>query len=308
MIMTMPRQVIRGGVYMLTRRCTQRQFLLRPDPHVENVYSFLLASAAQRFGVVLIAWTAMSDHKHEIIHDPDGRFPEFMEYLNTMLARTLNCHWGRWESLWAGEQPNVVRLLDKETQLEKVVYVLTNPVSAGLVERVVDWPGASSFALNITGRERVVDRPEGFFRKDGPTPERVTLRAGRLPGFADLSEAEWQQQVREAVESREKVLKEQRQRNGRRVVGRKAVLAASHLDSPSTLERRRTLRPTIACKDPERRKMELGAVRAFRAAYRVARELWIAGDRDVLFPVGTYLMRVVFGVAVGPPPAIAAVA
>ena len=29
--MSIPRQVLPGSTYMITRRCTQRQFLMRPD-------------------------------------------------------------------------------------------------------------------------------------------------------------------------------------------------------------------------------------------------------------------------------------
>jgi REP element-mobilizing transposase RayT len=299
--MTMPRHVISGGVYMLTRRCTQRQFLLRPDRVVDHLYSFVLGVAAERFGIEVIAWTAMSDHKHEIVHDPHGTFPKFMHYLHELLARALNVHWKRRENLWAAEQPNVVRLFGKDTQIEKVIYVLTNPVKAGLVERVAHWPGATSYALNITGRERVVERPKGFFREDGPLPERVTLRPGRLPEFGDLTAAEWQEKIRTGVEEKENELRERRRKDGRRVVGRKAVLRVGHLDSPSTIERRRTLRPTIACKDPVRGRLELAVLKGFRAAYRDARELWIAGQRDVVFPAGTYLLRCAFRVGVAPP-------
>jgi hypothetical protein len=138
-------------------------------------------------------------------------------------------------------------------------------------------------------------------------PETVTLRAGRLPAYKELSEAEWQEKIRAAVEKREEELKKERQAKGRHVLGRKAVLAASHLDSPMTLERRRTLRPNIACKNPETRKKELAALKAFRAAYRGARELWIAGQREVLFPAGTYLMKLLFHVNVEQPLPIPAV-
>jgi hypothetical protein len=43
---TAARQVIPGRVHLLTRRCTQRQFLLRPDDFVEEAYEYCLAEAA----------------------------------------------------------------------------------------------------------------------------------------------------------------------------------------------------------------------------------------------------------------------
>ena len=45
--MTLPREVIPERFYMVTRRCTQRLFLLRPDSETNNVFLYCLAEAAQ---------------------------------------------------------------------------------------------------------------------------------------------------------------------------------------------------------------------------------------------------------------------
>jgi triacylglycerol lipase len=39
---------------MITRRCTQRQFLLRPDPATNNAFVYCLAVAAQRAGIFCV--------------------------------------------------------------------------------------------------------------------------------------------------------------------------------------------------------------------------------------------------------------
>ncbi|MEA2749201.1 MAG: hypothetical protein QOI41_3344, partial [Myxococcales bacterium] len=36
--MTVARQVIPGRTYLISRRCTRREFLLRPDENVERIY------------------------------------------------------------------------------------------------------------------------------------------------------------------------------------------------------------------------------------------------------------------------------
>jgi putative transposase len=60
--MTLPREVVPGGFYLVTRRCTQRQFLLRPDDQTNNAFIYCLGEAAQRFGVDVVLATAMSNH------------------------------------------------------------------------------------------------------------------------------------------------------------------------------------------------------------------------------------------------------
>jgi hypothetical protein len=44
----LPRQVLPGQFYMITRRCTQRQFLLRPDRETNNAFTYCLIEAALR--------------------------------------------------------------------------------------------------------------------------------------------------------------------------------------------------------------------------------------------------------------------
>jgi REP element-mobilizing transposase RayT len=56
---------------LITRRCSQRQFLLRPDKKTNGVFAYCLAEAAKRHRIQLIAWIAMSNHFHAVVHDPD---------------------------------------------------------------------------------------------------------------------------------------------------------------------------------------------------------------------------------------------
>jgi hypothetical protein len=78
----------------------------------------------------------------------------------------------------------------------------------------------------------------------------------------------------------------------RTVLGRKAVLAARPTDQPMTPAPRGGLRPSVACRDRERRRLALRELSGFRAAYRGALALWIAGEREAaVFPPGTYKLR-----------------
>jgi putative transposase len=57
--MTAPRQVLPSSIYLVTRRCTQRQFLLRPSPLVNQVFTFCLAYAASKTGVLVHGYCAL---------------------------------------------------------------------------------------------------------------------------------------------------------------------------------------------------------------------------------------------------------
>lgn len=293
---TAPRQILPGQIYLLTRRCTQRHFLLRPDETTTRTFLYTLGEAASRFGIELIAWHASSNHYHAVVYDPQGKLPLFLERFHKLCARALNARWKRWENFWAAEATCAVRLIEDADVLDKVVYALANPVIDHLVDRVFDWPGANS--LRYTGVPRqamTVKRPPLFFRQGGPMPEEVTLQVVAPPAHRNDPVA-WGEQVRAAVLERERVAREQRLATGARLVGRRRLLEASALDRPTTQEPRRNLRPHLACLNQERRIRELLALRRFRAVYAEARRRFVGGQRDVLFPVGTFQMRVLFGV------------
>jgi REP element-mobilizing transposase RayT len=292
---TAPRQILPGQLYLITRRCTQRQFLLRPDETTTQIFLYTLGDAAARYGVELIAWHASSNHYHAVVHDPNGNLPLFLERFHKLCARALNARWKRWENFWASEPTCAVRLIEDADVLDKVVYALANPVADHLVDRVFDWPGASSLRYtDAIPRTITVARPKIFFRKAGPMPETVTLVVAAPPAHRDDRGA-WAEREHAAVREKERAAREDRLASGARIVGRRRILAASAFDRPTTHEPRGNLRPHIGCLNRERRIRELAALRRFRAAHAEARRRFAGGQRDVLFPAGTVQMRVTFG-------------
>lgn len=289
---TAPRQIIPQRTSLITRRCAQRQFLLRPDRKTREAFDYCLAEAASRYGIQLVAWFAMSNHYHAVAHDPDGRLPEFLEHFHKMVAKTMNARLGRWENFWSSEPTCVTHLPTGSDISEKVVYVLANAVAAHLVDRAGQWPGSSSFDY-LDGRETVHARPRGaFFSENGRMPAEVKLRM-EIPSSALGTEtrASWMRRVCEAIEEREKLAAEDRRTTGHPLVGRKAVLRMSPFDSPNTSTPRRKLQPAIACKNKEMRLRLIEMLKGFRKLYEQARALFVGRDRGVEFPAGTYRFR-----------------
>lgn len=62
--MTVPRCILPGTTYLVTRRCAQRQFLLRPSAETTAIFRYVLALAVHRFGVQLHAACVLSNHFH----------------------------------------------------------------------------------------------------------------------------------------------------------------------------------------------------------------------------------------------------
>jgi len=295
-----PRQILPGATYLITRRCTQRQFLLRPCSRTNDILLYCLARAAALYGVELHAYCFLSNHYHLVLTDPRARLPEFMRYLNEHTARALNALHGRWEALWASGTYSAVRLATLDDVVEKVAYTLANPVAAGLVERGERWPGLWSHPRNVGRAAVIVGRPEGgFFRPNGPTPEYCEL-ALVLPSAAETLQG-YVEAVQVALRHHEDAAVRDARGRSHRFLGRSGVLAQCPTDSPSVPEPRRDLNPRVAARDRWRRIEALTRLRSFVDAYRTAREALLAGLANVLFPTGTYWLRVYQRVACAPP-------
>src|SRR5688572_18357718 len=160
--MGLPRAVLPGRVYMVTRRCLERRFFLRPDPEMTQAFVYCLAAAARRTNVRVIFSSMQSNHHHTGVIDVDGRLPEFLEYLHKFVAKFGNALRGRWESFWAPEQTSCVQLVGPDDILDKMVYAITNPVKDHRVERVSHWPGLDCLAAIDVNVPLVADRPRHF--------------------------------------------------------------------------------------------------------------------------------------------------
>jgi len=262
--------------------------LLRPDDETNNAFIYCLAEAAQRYGIVVLLTQMMSNHHHTVIYDPDGRINEFMGQFHKMLAKCQNVLRGRWENLFSSAPPSVVELVEWKDVLRELVYVATNPVKDGLVDRVHHWPGPQAFSALLAGRPLRAERPRHFFREDGPMPAEVELTFTIPPHLGDRDELLAQLRARVAAVVAEH--DELRRQSGRRVLGRGRVLRQSWRDCPTSHEPRRGLRPRVAARSKWARIQTLQRNRDFVIAYRRARAAWLAG-MPVKFPMGTYALR-----------------
>lgn len=308
--MSFARFIEPGQLHFLHRRCLSRQLLLRPDELTCQVLRYCLAEAATRFDIELHAFCFLSNHYHLILTDPWANLPRFMAHFNRHVAKCINVHRDRQECLWSPGSYNDVQLPREDVLdavVRKTVYTLANPVSAGLVSSAKEWPGVWSDP-DDWGVPQTVPRPGIFFRNDGCMPDEAILRLSPPRGFLeeDLSQTQWDALIRRLLTEREEALEEEFQKRGRRFLGRERVLQQSPLATPSTPEPKKKpgeFRPRAAASSNPILKAMLGVLDAFSLAYRAALQAYCKGDKETVFPAGTYKMRVLFGVTCAPSPA-----
>lgn len=293
-VSTPARRILAGATQFVTRRCSERRFFLRPSRRTNEIFLYVLALAAQRHRVLVHAFCVMSNHFHLVVTDVEGRLPAFMQYLNSLVARAINASIGHFEGFWAsGSSYSAVEPLAPSDVLAKIAYVLANPVAAGLVTRGAEWPGLWSAPEQI-GTTLTVRKPEGFFDPDGYLPDTVELELTVPAGFGTADE--FRAQLAAALEELEQDHQRALQAQGRSFLGAERVCAQDPFASPHQNEPRFELNPKIAARDKWRRIEAIFRVKRFEEEYRAARTSWCAGLRDVVFPAGTYLMRIMYGV------------
>ena len=276
---------------MVTRRCSERRFFLRPDAATNNAFIYCLAVAAARTGVEILFVYAGSNHYHAGIHDPLGRYPEFLHYFHEFVAKSQNALRGRFENFWSSEQTSVVRLVEPSDIIAKMLYALTNPVKDPLVDHVWEWPGVNSYDATINNTAFVAIRPAHFFREKGNMPESVELRLSRPQGFEATPHAEFAGMIKERVLAFEQSAAAERRARGIRVLGRDGILKQNWNASPNSYAPHFGLDPHVAAKNKWSRIEALARNKAFLEAYLDARTRLKSGAKDVVFPAGTWWLR-----------------
>lgn len=281
----MPRCILPNTTYLVTRRCLGRRFLLRPDPALNRLFLYCLALGVNKYGIRLHGLCVMSNHYHLTLTDVRGVLRDFMGWLNSQLAKRIK-RLRRWdEVVW---EPNVhysaVELQGQAEALDKVAYTLLNPVSAELVHRPEDWPGLTSTLRMLRRGELRVERPTVGFKE--VLPPSLALSLTPPPCFPD--EAAYLDALELLMLRRLDVLQEQRVRQGRRVLGRRAVRKTATTARPSTRKSRFGRSPTFSALTRWAWRRAVERLRAFRAAYRRAYEAWRSGVSEVQFPPGTW--------------------
>jgi hypothetical protein len=287
--MSLPREVVAGRLLFLTRRCSQRELLMRPDAFTTNAFLFCMLVAARITKVNVVLVCAMSNHYHAVIHDRDGQCPRFLMHFHRLFACVMNARHGRAENFWSSAQTSVIHLIDREALMEKLVYVATNPVKAHLVASHAAWPGLNTLSALLEHRTLEADRPAQFFCKYAEA-RRSLLHRPQLPQHALIGDHEaFLRELRERVEAEESAVRADVARLGKRFVGADKQSQPVVVKTKETkLKRRRTF--VAVC--PDAMKRARIAYREFLAAYLAARVRWREGNRDAVFPPGTYWLRV----------------
>jgi putative transposase len=133
------------ALYHITSRGDRRE-----DIYVDDVdrqaWISVLAQVCERFNWVVHAYCLMSNHYHLVVETPDANLSVGMRQLNGVYTQLVNRRHARVGHVFQGRFKAIV--VQKEAYLlELARYVVLNPVRAGMVSDVGDWPWSSYAAM-----------------------------------------------------------------------------------------------------------------------------------------------------------------
>jgi REP element-mobilizing transposase RayT len=258
--------------------------LLVPDKACWQIFLYCLALAAERHGIRIHAVVMMGNHYHIVLTDMEGQLPLFMQWFNRQLARCIQRHRGWEHEVWEPNRKyNAVELMSEEAMWEAVLYVLTNPIKAGLVSSLSQWKRGLIGPAQLARGTIKVSRPTVLFNDTAPESATLRLSAPEALGASTSAFAEaLEELLPDAIgNAREKVST---------VIGWKRVVKTPFKSRPQSQRARVSMSPALKAVGALALREAIQGLRAFRNAYREAYEAFRDGAYGMLFPEGTWWM------------------
>ena len=127
-------------------------------------------------------------------------------------------------------------------------------------------------------------------------PLEATLRLTRPPVFAGIDDAGASKALTELVLQREAKERAEILARGGRFLGAARILRQKLTQTPKSVGRKFKLSPKVGAKNKWARIEALRRLKVWGQAYKEAYDAWRAGQRDVVFPYGTYGLKRFSGV------------
>jgi hypothetical protein len=281
----------------ITTRTLQGMLLLRPGSLLNDIILGVLGRAQRLYQVEIHAYCFLSTHYHLLITVEDaGQLCRFMTFFNSNLAREVARLTGWKEKIWSRRYQHIVISGEEEAQVARLKYVLAHGPKENLVPSPLDWPGVHSAKPMIEGGEiqgtwfnrtrEYTARRKGqeLPREEITQAETVVLTP--LPCWSSSSPEAYRRQVAFLVDQIVAEAKAERDRLGIEPLGREAVLRQNPLTRPGRLKK--SPAPLFHAFRRRVRRLLYEAYTAFVAAFREASSKLRGGDRNAVFPIGSF--------------------
>ncbi|MDQ0737392.1 transposase [Pseudomonas sp. W4I3] len=127
-----------GRIYLITAVTHQRQSIFQ-DWRMGRLLVSEFRKAQEEGEATSLAWVVMPDHFHWLVELHNGDLPRLMRITKSRSARAINSARCSCGTLW--QKGYFDRALRREEDLKAMArYIVANPLRAGLVEHIGQYP------------------------------------------------------------------------------------------------------------------------------------------------------------------------
>jgi len=136
-----PRVFVEGGIYHVHNRVTRGERVFAEEQEAVRLLD-AMRDAKERDGLVVLAWCILGDHYHLAVRCGSVPLWRTMASIHTRVSKSFNARHRFFGPFWQGRYR--AKLVDTpEYLLQLILYIQLNPMTAGIVEKPVDfvWSG-----------------------------------------------------------------------------------------------------------------------------------------------------------------------
>lgn len=297
-----PRWIRADAAYCEVQRSVDRCFLFKPDEDVRQIIGAAAGRALKKYPVKVFWIDFNINHKQSGIaslsDSPEHiqNVAKFHQYFNSLTAIAINKHYDREGALYSSRNRSKEALDDMSLE-QQLLYAVTNIVKDGLVDRVSQWKGFSSYKQLATGEVetfRYVDwtawhraggvkgnkKPQAFMKT-------VSVELSPLPAWEQMPPTKRQAYFRREVRKLEQKFRLARDKEGRKSMGKQKLAKIDPRDRPKT-PAQHTRAPNCHAASKEAADEYTELLRAFLDQYWYASGMWQRGFHDAPFPKGSF--------------------
>ncbi len=262
--------------HMVTNRCEEGRFFLKPTKEIRHIITYWFARAMNKYGKGLDVYSFcfLCNHFHMLCKDNDGSLATFMGYFQGNVAKAINKELGRGPAhFWQGHYDDQI-IEGERTFWKKYLYVVTNTVKSGLVNRASQWTGFCSYEASLSNgpiivsgvnRTRFHNANRGNKKRAKKEfVQRFEFSLAIPPGLEGFSPEDRAREIKNMVAQAEAHYVARRE--NKPALGMKKVLTISPLHRPEALSR--SPRRRFACDNRQREWERLEEYRQFIGEYK----------------------------------------
>jgi putative transposase len=146
--------------YHIRARSNNRDWYDLPLDTCFKIYSDILATTIERYRFELHAFTLMNNHFHLMTSTPEKNISAGMQYFMTQTAKEIRDSACRINHVYGGRHKSSV-ITTEIYYANCFKYVYRNPVRAGIVTRVEEYPWSTISQINHPLKDLVVPPSNG---------------------------------------------------------------------------------------------------------------------------------------------------